>query len=215
MNSQAGTRRGRIAFWALALVALLVSHDAIFLAQMGPGVELTRSLREAGHAYWATAGAVVVAVGIAAAAVTALHLVTLRRRATSLAATVETPRSYLRRAGATWLRLFVVVTVAFVIQENAEHLIAHGHAPGPGALIGPMYPLALPVIAAIALLAGLLAALVAGTESVLLAAIAAALRRSASRPPRRIARSALRDHLPRISVLGRQAAGRAPPALPA
>ncbi len=213
MNTPAGSRRGHLAFWALTLVALLVSHDAVFLAQMGPGVELTRALREAGHAYWATAGAVVVIVGIGAALLTGLHLVTLRRRASSLAATVQTPRSYLRRASAAWLRLFVVVTVGFVAQENVEHLIAHGHAPGTGALVGPIYPLAFPVIAVVSLLAALLVALVAGTEAVLLAAIAAAVRRTPSRPPRRIARPALRDHLPRIPVLGRQAAGRAPPAM--
>jgi hypothetical protein len=32
--------RGPFAFWAAAGVALLVSHDAIYLAQVGPGAGL-------------------------------------------------------------------------------------------------------------------------------------------------------------------------------
>ena len=51
-----------------------------------------------------------------------------------------------RRFAAIWLRLLAVVAIGFVIQENVEHVIAHGHAPGLGALLGPEYPLALPVI---------------------------------------------------------------------
>ncbi len=41
----------------------------------------------------------------------------------------------------------LVVTTAFAVQENLEHLAGHGHLIGLGALIGPEYPLALPVLA--------------------------------------------------------------------
>ena len=40
--------RRSLAHVALAGVALLVSHDAVFLAQVGPGEALTRILRSAG-----------------------------------------------------------------------------------------------------------------------------------------------------------------------
>jgi len=43
--------REPIAFWALAGIALLVSHDAIFLAQIGPGEALAQVRRTAGHEY--------------------------------------------------------------------------------------------------------------------------------------------------------------------
>jgi len=52
------------------------------------------------------------------------------------------------------------VALAFALQENIEHLAGHGHLIGLGALIGPEYPLALPVIGLVALAAAALGALV-------------------------------------------------------
>ena len=70
-------------------------------------------------------------------------------------------RPFARRFAVAWLRLAAVVAVGFVIQENVEHSIIHGHAPGVGALLGPEYPLALPVIGLIGAIAASVAALVA------------------------------------------------------
>ena len=79
------------------------------------------------------------------------------------------------------MRLATLVAFAFAVQENVEHLIAHGHAPIAGVLIGPEYPLALPVIGLVSALAAVLVALIARTQEQLVAAIEAALRSANSR----------------------------------
>lgn len=204
--------RGPLAFWALAGVALLVSHDAIFLAQMGPGEELTRALRQAGHDYWGLASLVLAALGIAAAIATVIRLLSLRRHVAELAG-ARGGRNRDGRFGrslALWSRLFALVAIGFCLQENVEHLVVHGHVPGLGALVGPEYPLALPVIGVITAIAASIAAGLRGAEQDLLAAIAAALQ-SFGHAPRRIARP-LACLLPRrMSPMAHAIAGRAPP----
>ncbi|MGH2402539.1 MAG: hypothetical protein ACRDE6_07480, partial [Candidatus Limnocylindria bacterium] len=81
----------RLAFWALAGVALLVSHDAIFLVQVGPGESLVRTLRQAGHDYWGAASQALVVIGLLAAAGAGLRLWTLRRHAAALGAAPRPP----------------------------------------------------------------------------------------------------------------------------
>jgi len=206
--------RGPIAPSTLAAVSLLVSHDAIFLAQIGPGEALARALREAGHDYWGIASLVLAGAGIASLGTTLVRLRALRRKADALGAV---PPSGSRPYGARWLRawarLLPVVAIGFLMQENVEHVIAHGHAPGLGALLGPEYPLALPVMALITGLAALVAAALSQTELALLAGIADALRRFIGRAPRRTLRPPVR--LPSVlgSPLARAWAGRAPPRL--
>jgi hypothetical protein len=80
---------------------------------------------------------------------------------------------------------------------------------GPGALLGPEYPLALPVICLITALAGMLAAAVQRTESELLAVIIAARQRPSALGPLVSPRSQL--VLPRLAPLAHAIAGRAPP----
>ncbi len=200
--------RARLAFWALAGIGLLVSHDAVFLAQVGPGEELTRLLRGAGHDYWGAASAILVLVGVAAVVAAGLRLRGLGRHAHRLRAT---PKAGQRaRLLPIWLRLMAVVTLGFAIQENLEHVLAHGHAIGAGALLGPEYPLALPIIAAITAVAALLATLVIGAEHALVEAIAAACHRSFGRVARSL-RSPVRLALTRRGVRATPGAGRAPP----
>ena len=203
---------GRVAFWALAGVALLVSHDAIFLAQVGPGHELARALREAGHEYWAIASLVLGLIGLVALAATLVRLHALRRNAETLGASpTGGSRPYLVRWLATWGRLLAVVAIGFLIQENIEHFIGHSHAPGLGALIGPEYPLALPVILAVTGLAALGAAALSHAEHELLAVIADAIRRLSARGPRRTPRPPWRLVVCLTSPLARAWAGRGPP----
>ena len=204
--------RGPIAFWAVAGVALLISHDAVFLAQVGPGHELARALRGAGHEYWGIASLVLATVGIAAFAATLVRLRSLRRSVGTLSGIAAArSRPYATRWLATWARLLAMVAIGFAVQENIEHLIEHSHAPGLGSLIGPEYPLALPVIALITGLAALVAAVLAETEQVLLAVIADAMRRILARAPRRTLRPPLRLLPALIAPLAGAWAGRAPP----
>ncbi|MEA2652468.1 MAG: hypothetical protein QOI85_2189, partial [Chloroflexota bacterium] len=108
-----------------------------------------------------------------------------------------------------WLRLFAVVALGFVLQENVEHIISHGHAIGLGALLGPEYPLAIPVIGLVTALAALVATTVRRTEGALLAIISAAQQR----PARACSLPGPRGQLvlPRRSPLASAIAGRAPP----
>lgn len=215
MNIAAGRMRTRerIALWALAGVALLISHDAVWLTQIGPGEGLASALRSAGHGYWGLASLALVLIGLAAAIGVDIRLRLLRRRAKRIgaAATGMPARPYLNRAVAAWLRLFALVAIGFVMQENVEHFLSHQHTPGIGALIGPEYPLALPVIAAITAMGGLIAAAVRTAERQLIAAILAAVRRLAPRAPQRLNRSPARVVWRSVSPLAASWAGRAPP----
>ena len=204
--------RNRLAFWALAGLALFVAHDAIFLAQIGPGRELVAELRTAGHGYWSAASLLLLAVAIVAGASIWLHVRRLRRRASSLGAAPAPDRVFARRFTSSWWRLAVIVAVAFAVQENVEHLIAHGHAPLGGALLGPEYPLALPVIGLVTAIAAALVAVIVRTQDALVVAIEAALRRPI-RAPRLGVRPPAQLSTPIGSVLARRGAGRAPPAL--
>lgn len=199
----------RVAFWVLAGLALVIGHDAIFLVQMGPGEALTRTLRDAGHGYWAAASTVVAVVGMAAGLATLLRVILLRRRARRLGAVPVARRS--SRLLATWGRLFAVVTVGFAIQENAEHALGHGHVPGLGALVGLEYPLALPVLAVITAIGAIVAGSLRAAERDLVAAIAAVLRRSTGRAPRGLPRPTRRRLAADPAPMARNAAGRAPP----
>ena len=204
--------RSRAAFWTLAAVALLMSHDAVFLVQLGPGESLARALRGAGHGYWGAATMGLAAAALVGAGAVAWRLIALRGRVTKLGARLRpvAGRTCLARAGAMAPRLFAVVAVGFLVQENVEHMVSHGHAPGLGALLGPEYPLALPVIAAISLVAGLLAAVVVTTAGQLIASIVEALTRQA-RAPRSVARPRSDSCARPRSPLASRLAGRAPP----
>ena len=199
----------RVAFWAMAGVALFLSHDAVFLVQVGPGDALSRALRDAGHDYWGAASLILALIGLAVGAAAVLRLRSLRRRVALLRAPRGAPTPIGTRFAAVWLRLFAVVALGFVLQENVEHIISHGHAIGLGALLGPEYPLALPVIGLVTALAGFVAAAVRRTEGALLAIISAALHRP--RRGRSLPGPRSQLVLPRRSPMANAIAGRAPP----
>ena len=203
--------RDRLAFWALAGLALLVAHDATYLLQVGPGEAVVAALRTAGHGYWGAASIVLATIAIVAGAWTWLGMRRLEKRARELAAEASKPR-FARRVLGTWLRLAAVVAIGFLVQENVEHFVVHGHAPGLGALIGPEYPLAIPVIGLISGCAAIIAAVVGSRREALVVAIEAALRRLL-RPPRIAARPPARLLAGIGSVLATRGACRAPPAL--
>jgi hypothetical protein len=209
--------RKRATFWALAAVAWFVSHDAVFFAQLGPGAGLSRSLREAGHDYWAVAAGALLAIGALAAVLTTARIRRLETHARAVGArpTTSSPMPYLLRTARAWLALFTVVTLAFAVQENLEHLRTHAHLIGSGAVMGPEYPLALPVIALITLAAALLAAAVAGVERALVEAIAAARSNDGTRAPRQLYRAPARVAARTATPMAGASAGRAPPLRPA
>jgi hypothetical protein len=75
-------------------------------------------------------------------------------------------------------RLFALAVVGFLLQENAEHLIGHGHLPLLAPLLEGQYVVALPVFAAISTLLGALAIALSRNVVVLVTALAAASHRA-------------------------------------
>lgn len=205
--------RAGLAFWAAALAALIVSHDAVFLVQVGPGAGLTAALRGAAHEYWGTASALV-ALAVALLGIAAIsRLRHLRRTAAALGATKRRGgggRAYLRRVVWTWAAMAAAVAIGFAVQENVEHVLGHGHLLGVEALAGPEYPLAMPVIGAVTLLASLLAAAIRDVERALIAAISHALRGAQRRPIARLERPPLSVPRP-SSAVATAHSGRGPP----
>jgi hypothetical protein len=205
----------RVVFWALAAFTLLVSHDAVWLVQLGPGEHLASALRTEEHGYWAVASVAILGVVALAALATVTRAIGLARRARQLDAAVPgvRGRSVLGHAAVAWIRLLAVVGIGFAIQENVEHFLAHGHVLGFGAITGPEYPLAVPVLAAVTAVAALLGAFVRSVEAELVAGIAAALRGLRPRPSRTTRHVPGQVHLRRLPAMAGSDAERAPPIL--
>ncbi len=182
-GSRASRLARRASFWLAAGFALLIAHDAVFAAQVGPGQALTSALRDAGHSYWGLASMLLVVGAAIGGAAWLARMAILERRALQGAGRQHPPGNWRRRTTSHWIRLFILVALAFAVQENAEHFLSHGHLIGVGALIGPEYPLALPVLALVTGLAAAVTALVREHEAALLERIAAA--RAGVRPLRR------------------------------
>jgi hypothetical protein len=211
--NEGGARR-RIAFWIVAAVTLVVSHDLVYAAQLGPGRGLADALRSAGHAYLPLGTTLIAAAGILLCAAWVVRLRGLASRAAASRGPVSARAAHsFQRYLVLCARLFAVVALAFLVMENLEHFVSHGHLPGLGALLGPEYPLAIPVLAAASAVGAFLAGLVRERERALLARIA-----HVAAPPRRrsTAVARRRPQTERISWTSaypaRPGLGRAPPA---
>lgn len=208
MSTSAALRgRQAIAFWLVAAACLLTSHDLVYLVQLGPGRGLVDTLRSAGHGYWPLLSGLIVAAAILLVVRTALRLRALGRQARGLKGHGSPARigQFLR----LWIRLLVVVAAAFLVQENAEHFVNHAHAPLLGALGGPEYPLALPLLAGITFIGAVGTLLVRERERTLLARIAGAVPhfRRAAEPAMRPGSSVVRHP----ALLSRPDLSRGPP----
>ena len=230
LRERATRSRSGLAFWALGASALVVSHDAVFIIQDGPGHALATALRQGAHEYWALVSIGLALLGLAVGVRGMVRLLRLRRWADKLAidalradahrarapgagASGTWSSTYLGRSLAIWARLAPLVATGFLLQENIEHMAGHGHLIGLASLGGAEYPLALPVIGAISLLAALVAGAFSAVECELVGRIADALRRLRLRAPRRIARPDPVLRWETVPVLARAGAGRAPPHL--
>ncbi|MEO8230178.1 MAG: hypothetical protein ABI628_10510 [Chloroflexota bacterium] len=217
-------------FGLLALACLWLAHDAVFAAEHGLGAGFNEAMSAGGHdGYWPIFSTVVVI------AVTLLGLWSAVRIG-RLAAAGRGPsdrggrsalagpakggrpaRSYRQDLRALWLPLLALTATAFTVQENIEHIAGHRHLIGLGALAGPEYPLALPAIALVTLVAAALGALVRWRIAVLEARVAGRLHlgrprgHEASRPAERWVDVA--SILAHSRFLTRPDAGRAPPRL--
>ncbi len=204
----------------LGLVSLAIAHDAIFAAQYGFGEAFARAMRDGGHdGYWPVFSMIAVVAATVLGLRAAVRVGRVRGTDRSIRATTvpggSPDRGYRRELVGLWSPLFVLVSIAFAVQENVEHLAGHGHVLGLAALTGPEYPLALPALALVTLAAAAVGALVRWRIAVLTARLAgrppAARRRDLTprRPaPRWTDVAAVRAH---AWFLVRLDAGRAPP----
>lgn len=203
----------------LALAVLVVGHNLVFLLTYGSdtGVALARTGH--GRRWDETVRAVLVAEGLLAT-VAALRLAYLYRLVLRLGPGVATGglsvRAYIRALLPLWLGLFATSTLLFVLQENFERWSAGLSLPGFEVLVSADSVGPIPVFLLVSFFVAAVAALFRWGVAILEARIAASwppVRPLASSPQRRLRTDPKR---PATSILGRNLAGRAPPApLPA
>ena len=207
----------RIRTGILAIVALLVAHDSIFLAEYGNGPSFARAMSEGGHdGYWLpfTVGAILAGGLLLLRALTTVSR--LRAQASRVGWLEELPApSYSSELLGIWRVLFPLVTVLFTLQENLEGFAVDGHLVGLEALAGRDSALALVVIALVTLGLAALGAVLRWRIAVLRRRLASA---RTARPPLTDDRlcpewGSIHAFAPHRWIIGRLDAGRAPPEL--
>jgi hypothetical protein len=205
-------------FCVMTTVGLVVAHNLVFVLAYGVGAADALARTGHGDAWWSAVAVVLVAaVGLLLVASWRLHRLgvlahDLGRGARRLDVA---PEALGRDLAWLWLRLTGSIALAFVVQENLEHLQVGAALPGLGALGSREYPDALLVLAGVALVVACVGTLVRSRRRVLLARIAAAIRRLRFRPGRSAPRGPLDPDVRPRSMLGCARAVRAPPHLPA
>jgi hypothetical protein len=148
---------GLLRFGVLAALGVLLAHDAIFAAGAAVGAN-DAQFDVLGHRYWGTFAVLVLLAAAVTTAAAIAGLARLNRALRGLPAPAPTHRgpSYLAAFTRLWPRLLLVVTAAFFVQENVEHLATGLPMPGLWVLAAPGYPFAIPALLAVT---GLLAAI--------------------------------------------------------
>lgn len=173
---------GRSRFAILAAVVLVVGHELVLRIGYGPAADASIALRATSHGLAWLLQALAALLATAGLAVVVLaRLQRLRGRLVSQAAPIPA-RSRLDRRELLilWERLFAVALIGFIVQENLEHGLLHGHLPGLSMLYGGQYIATVPVFVLLAL-AG---AVVAGFARRRLASLEAAVRAADAALPR-------------------------------
>jgi hypothetical protein len=210
------TGRRTLGFLAVTLVALVVSHNLVFLIAYGAGYD--EALAHSGHAgAWGTAVAVTLAAAIALFGLGSWRLYRLGVVARALSAGEGGFRpgraGFVRQLVGLWLGVAAVTTVLFVVQENLERRQIGEALPGLSVLGSAAYPHAAFVITAVALAISFVVALFRWRRDVLVARIRSAATPRFGSPstsqPRHIGWVERRH----ASIVVHQGSGRAPPHL--
>jgi hypothetical protein len=204
---------GRAQHWrrvrqlALLLVVLAVGHEAIYLARFGVAGAVPS---DAGHAYWPT---LLLFAGAAVVLLIARGRWRLTRGVETAVTGPELPTTY----RAEWIRIFGALAPAaaalYLVVENVEHLIGHGHAEGIGIYLAPESILSLPIVLLTSALAATVGAIVRWREIVLIGRLRQVRRRRTLPAPQT---AASRWHITaalihRMFLAARSAPDRAPP----
>ena len=212
--------RGRVRIGVLALVAFVLSHDLIFLVTYGPAYRV--GMARLGHDdRWTTAVFLVLGLAVALAIAGGVRLAQLARLARRIEAgtadrrlrpPARGARLLARDFGRSWLVIFPIALLLFVVGENIEHVSAGLPLPGLGVLGSLDYHGTVVILGAVSAAGALVDALYRWRAKVLEARIEAArsrwLRANAA-PARPDLPWVERRH---ASIAGHTAIGRAPPA---
>jgi len=201
----------------LQLGALVLAHQLVYLARYGS--LYGEALVHAGHgAAWnaAVLTSLLLAAGLVGLGLARLHRLGVLARDASAASDGRRGQLPGRALLGAFLplapRVAVLQLVLLSTQENIEHALTGQPVPGPGILFSPEYAGGAWIAIAVALVVSVVAALFTWRRDVLLARLRAARaalpRTSASAP-----RTGVAARHPVESILGRQSALRAPPAL--
>jgi hypothetical protein len=165
-------------FALLALGGLLVGHQAVYVAQYGEGAALSQAMTTGGHdGYWSTFTTLALSGLLLLLLRSAWRLIELRRETAGLAveaAEGQRARAYVRELLRLWPPLFGTVSIAYLIQENIEHLLGQGHPAGFSPLVSAQAALALPILGLVTLAFAVVGALVRWRMAVLEARVRAA-----------------------------------------
>ncbi|HET6380139.1 MAG TPA: hypothetical protein VFH63_03775 [candidate division Zixibacteria bacterium] len=212
----AGTSGDRRRLALLVAIVAVVGHQLALAIGYGPGARVSAALRATQHGGgWELTVLSVVLAGAAALAVVAWQIRALRTHlARAGAASPAGGRPRLREVLSLAHRVFAASIVVFLLQENAEHAVAHGHLPGFEALLAGQYVATVPTFVLLSLAVAAVAVHLTRHVVELHTAVVAL---SASLP-RAATRTILpRPHLADRRALARCTAGlgrhRAPPAL--
>jgi hypothetical protein len=200
---------------ALALVAFVLAHNAIFL--IAYRASFATALARSGHdEHWTATVIVAAELALALFVAGIARLVQLRRLVRALdgdrfAGPDDGWPGLRRHLVRGWLVMFPVTLALFVGAENLERVNVGLPAPGLGVLDAVGYPASMLILAAASLLVALVEALYRWRHEVLVARIRAARRRWA-----RSTGSLGRREFPWVerrhgSIAGHRIAGRAPP----
>jgi len=197
----------------MALVALMLGHNLIFLAGYGTG--FGHAMAHTGHdRSWGTAVAISLLLGgaLLLAAVWRLGQLFRTARAMNAGKLPSEPgwRAFLVRFIPWWLALAVATAVLFVLQENVESARISSHLPGIGVLTSATYPHAIAIIVAVAFAVSFVAVLLGWELEILAARIQAAGSGRQRATPSAMPPIGLVE-LAHRSILGSRLAGRAPP----
>jgi hypothetical protein len=203
----------------LALLAVLVAvlgHEAALAIGYGPGAQLSAALRSTEHGLgWVLTVLSTVLAGGAALGVAAWRLRGLRVRLARMGVALPARGGgRLSDVLAVAHRIFAAAILLFLLQENAEHALLHGHLPGLDALLAGQYVATIPTFVLLSLAVATVAVLLAGRTSELVRALSAAVR-TLPRPPATVARPRPRmaDVRARTWRMLGPSGRRAPPAL--
>lgn len=198
---------GLVATLGLALASLVVGHELTYVLAHGLGAGYDQAMAAGGHdAYWTsfllTTGGVLLTLAVAAAIqLRRLGRLVRQARVNSLVVADQAPRCFVDLLARTWPRVALLAVGLFLLQENVELWAAGQPMPFLDVMAGE-HAMALPVLAAVSLLAAVVGALVGWRRLVLRSRIAvtrtwtrsAVVRRPALRSSRPLARVTVSSH---------------------